>query len=126
MKKNDEQFESFLREFEPREPRPLPVTASDATWRRRLLAAAVVLLAGSGSLWLAMRRTSETKSPTTQNAPVPRPDATPAIPKLSLLALTRMAQDDPQKFDATLDAESRTILPGFQGKGSALAPLAKE
>lgn len=125
MKKNDEQFEAFLREFDPREPRPLALPASSGLWRRRLLAAAVVILAGSASLWLATRRASQTKLPPTASS-LARPEAAPEVLRLSLPALTHLAQSDPQKLDAVLDADSRRILPGFQEKDSALAVLAKE
>jgi len=126
MKMSDQQLEALLHEFEPREPRPLPLPASDARWRRRLLAAAVVILAGSVPLWLASHRTIQTKPSAAEIAPAPPPAAAPASPNLSLLALTHLAQNDPQKLEANLDADSRRILPGFQGKGSTLAALAKE
>lgn len=126
MEKNDEQFEAFLREFQPREPRPLPLPAADVMWRRRLLAAAVVILAGSASLWFATRHAGQTKLPAAENSRVLQPEAVQATPKLSLPALTRLAQSDPRQFDAVLDADSRRTLPDFQEKGSTLASLAKE
>ena len=126
MNRNDEQLEALLHEFEPRKPQPLPPPASEDKWRRRLVAAAVVILVASASLWLATRRADERKPDATENASTPRPEATPAAPKLSLVALTHMAQSDTQKLDATLDNESRSSLPGFQRKDSTLASLAKE
>lgn len=125
MKWNEDEFEAFLREFAPREPGPLPVSAPANPWRR-LAAAAVVVLAAGTSLWLGTRPGRETKFPPAEHAAVPRPEARPSPQSLSAIALTQLAQNDPQKLDATLDEDSRRILPGFQEKGSTLAALAKE
>ncbi len=124
---DDEKFEAFLREFQPRPPAPLRMESRPGTFAfRRLLAAAVVILAASASWWLAARRPNRTQSPDvkspTRSSPVPPAMAEPS----SLLEWTRLAQQDPRQLDAVLDAASRKLLPGFQGNASALAPLAKD
>lgn len=125
MKWNEDEFEVFLREFAPREPGPLPVSAPATPWRR-LAAAAVVALAAGTSLWLSTHVARETKFSPAEATTTRRPAASPSPQNLSVIALTQLAQNDPQKLDATLDEDSRRILPGFQGKGSTLATLAKE
>lgn len=123
---DEKQFEAFLREFEARQPGPLPrLSPAAATWPRRILAAAVVILAATTSVWFATRRIRRNQPQARVVAPQSSV-AVPAPPQRSLLQLTRLAQDDPRQFDATLDAASRTLLPGFTEKNSTLAVLAKE
>jgi len=124
---DDKQFESYLREFEPRQPHPLPELAPPAPdWRRRLLAAAVVILAGTTAVWFAARRTNhvQPRMPSVI-APSPLAMAPPTRPR-TILQFTRLAQQDPRQLDAALDAASRKLLPEFTGKNSTLATLAKE
>jgi len=126
MNRNDEQLEALLHEFEPRKPQPLTLPASDGKGQRRLAAAAVVILAGGASLWLATRGGGPRGSPAAENTSPWAPETTLVIPKMPLFVLTRVAENDPQKLDTVLDEESRVLLPGFQRKDSTLAPLAKE
>jgi len=121
---NDRQFEAFLREFQPPDPRPLPAPASTILWRR--LAAAAVVLAGCASMWFASHTAPEGIVLTNQVNLLLVPEDAPGARRLSVVRLTQLAQDDPRRLGAVLDAASRQILPGFQGKGSTLAVLAKE
>jgi hypothetical protein len=45
--------------------------------------------------------------------------------RISTVALTRLALDDSEAFDALLARESQTMFPGMQGNQSALRVLAK-
>ncbi len=123
---NDQQFENYLREFEPRRPRALASQRGTAvtSWRRVAAAAAVMIVLGT-SLWLALRSPSRQKpeivtkdsmAPVKKTAPVP----------LSLHALTDLAVMDPARLDAELAAASRRVLPDFRGDKSTLRVLAKE
>jgi hypothetical protein len=127
MEKHDERLESFLREFEPRRPRDLPtIRIAEPTWARRIAAAAVLALALGTSAWLLSRKLGRReaemvakKQPSTA-AGQTRPHA------LSLVALTRLAVEDPARFEAALAAASRDRLPRFDRADSALRVLAKE
>jgi hypothetical protein len=124
MNKNDSQFESFLHEFAPRDPGPLPAGTHAHLWRR--LAAAAVILAGGASLWFASHSSREESLPAMQSTRILQPEAASPAPRLSLLELTQLAQSDPKKLASALDADSRRILPGFTGNHSTLSVLAKE
>ena len=115
MDRRDEQFEAFLREFQPRRPRALPVvTRAGLVWVRRLAAAAVVLVA-VGISFLALSRKLSAPNATKREGS-----------NLSPAALTRLALEDPARLDAVLDSSPRSVLPRFDGKNSALRVLAKE
>ena len=130
MKRTDEtQFENYLREFEPRKPRALPSSQNlaDGGWRR-FAAAAILLAACSASVWFAW-----------PSRPVAAPDLgvlstlplealaqqkRPSHP--SLIVLTRLAANEPQNFEVTLNEQSRQELPRLDQPSSALRVLAKE
>ena len=127
---NDEEqrkFEAFLREFEPRRPRPLP--AGDIAWHYwpRLAAAAVlILVVGAASLWIGMRhfaRRNGGGQPATAKIPSV---STNQPPPISTLALTRAALDGSPEFDKEMDSMARRDLPSFNRKESMLRVLAKE
>jgi hypothetical protein len=127
---NDEEqrkFEAFLREFEPRRPRPL--SADESAWRNwpRLAAAAALILAvGAASLWIGMRHFAPRNGaghPATANIPGVLTNQNPPI---STLALTRAALDGSPEFDKEMDSLARRDLPGFNSKESMLRVLAKE
>jgi hypothetical protein len=127
---NDEEqrrFEAFLREFEPRRPRPLP--ADESAWRSwpRLAAAAVLVLAiGAVSLWIGVRHFAVRNAggqPATANM---SSVSTNQRPPISTLALTRAALDGSPEFDKEMDSMARRDLPSFNRKESMLRVLAKE
>jgi len=45
---------------------------------------------------------------------------------LNAIALTRLALEDNELFEALLADKSRTVLPNFEGENSTLRVLAKE
>jgi len=116
----DEQLESFLREFEPRRPRALPSVRR--MWPRRLAAAAVVVVVLGGSLWLGRKHAAlrgvHAVTKTDEQAQVRT--------QMNLLPLTRMALEDPARLDRALSAASREMLPDLHGSESTLGVLAKE
>jgi hypothetical protein len=127
---NDEEqrkFEAFLREFEPRRPRPLP--ANESAWRSwpRLAAAAVLVLAiGAVSLWIGLRHFAArngSNQPATANT---SSISTNQHPPISTLALTRAALEGSPEFDNEMDSMARRDLPSFNRKESMLRVLARE
>src|SRR5229473_4384363 len=93
-----EQFEHYLREFQPLKPRAFPSqTRRLPELLRRLAAAAVVTVVLGTSLWFAMHP-SERGNPeiVTKGALAPEQKATRA--SLSLLPLTRLAVADPVRL----------------------------
>jgi hypothetical protein len=127
MKEDDRNFEAFLREFEPRRPRPLP--ANESAWRSwpRLAAAAVLVLAiGAVSLWIGLRHFAArngSNQPATANT---SSISTNQHPPISTLALTRAALEGSPEFDNEMDSMARRDLPSFNRKESMLRVLAKE
>jgi hypothetical protein len=129
MDRHDEQFENFLREFEPCRPRALPdaVHVEAPVWTRRLAAAAVLTVAAGASLWFLGRnsprgQTAEVIATEQVTAPL-----APAARKISSAwALTRLALEDPARLDASLDASGGSHLPRFDREDSVLRILAKE
>jgi hypothetical protein len=127
MMMDDKQFEAFLHEFEPRAPGVLPSLGQDTgAWTRRLLAAAVVVLAASTSLWLATRQANQSQKPQFEPHPLAFSATAADVPRLSLLQLTRLAQNSPHELDIELDELAQRALPKFHGKDSTLVSLAKE
>jgi|SRR6516165_10779868 hypothetical protein len=127
MDPHDEQFESFLREFQPHRPRPLPVTGSyRPKWIFRVAAAVLLTFALGTSMWLLRREhTPHNSQQITKNTPTIAGSPAAQFP-LSPISLTRIALEDPSRFDAALANASRHELPNFQGDESTLRVLAKE
>jgi len=120
MKQDDRQFESFLREFEPRPPRPLPATETRRLWPKLAAAASLILALSAASLWIANRRVRTGK-------PVSHPPtATTQRPPMSTLALTRAALENSSEFEKEMDSRAQRDLPSFNRKESMLRVLAGE
>jgi hypothetical protein len=113
----NERFENYLREFEPRRPKPLPSAIDSRLDWRRLAAAAAVFFALGASTWIGFQK----HQPHLALRVVSRPPVRPSV-----LQLTQMAVDDPLKLDAELTEESRRVLPNFQSKESTLHVLSKQ
>jgi hypothetical protein len=126
MNGDDQEFENFLRGFEPHRPRALPHVSGISHDKRRLAAAAVILVAVGGSLWMTAR-SSRTKS--TNQSPVAmrehgnRPRI---VPLSSTVALTRTALEDKGQFDAEMNDVAPRTMPRFDRADSSLRVLAKE
>jgi hypothetical protein len=126
MSSDERRFEAFLREFEPRSPRPLPsVPAPGDAWRR-LAAAAVILAAAGVSLGVCFDQMARKR--VHHNAPA-GPDISAAAmsaPAISSTMLTRAALEDKEQFENETDTLARASLPGFDEVDSTLRALAKE
>jgi hypothetical protein len=124
MPNDESELEKYLSEFRPRQVRPLemskPVTSQ---WSGRLAAAAVVLLSVTAGLWYARH---PWKTPLGAHQPVSRLDSRVEGARPNTIALTRLALENENEFEVELAAESRTVLPDFQGQQSTLRVLAKE
>ena len=126
MNYNDQQFENYLREFQPRRPAALPREQTPrAYWTNRLAAAAIVVLALGASVWFLFEPTDGSRSQITrsrsQSTSPPGRETPPP-----LVVLTRQAAEDPEHLDALLDSLPQTRLPRFDQNNSALQILAKE
>jgi hypothetical protein len=127
MKDYDEQFENFLREFQPRRPRALLAAfAVKSIWQRRLYAAAVMAVTIGFSLWFLRQGSPSHKDLTAAGNTQVLPDARLAPETLSIFPLTQLALEDPARLDTVLTEASRKVLPSFQGRESTLRVLAKE
>jgi hypothetical protein len=127
MDHNDEQFESYLREFEPRPPRALPdvLTGGDMQWRR-FAAAAAITIALLTSAWFAVKRPAAKHDEVVTKKASAERATEGAFVRLSIVPLTEIAIDDPGRLDAALNTASRRVLPDFRGSDSTLRVLAKE
>jgi len=127
MDPHDEQFESFLREFHPRHPRPLPVTdAHRPKWMFRVAAAVLLTLASGISFWFLSRKLALPTNQETARSKSPGPPLQMPLSKLSTATLTRLALEDPSHLNALLDSSAPSHLPRFDQQNSALHILAKE
>ena len=123
---NDEQFENYLKEFEPKKPRTLPeLKAPAANWRRFAAAAAVILLCGT-SVWRGFREKPTVGIVLSSIPQKPATDKTAGERKKTAFELKKAALEDSAKFEAMLVRESQEALPGFSARDSALHALAKE
>ncbi len=125
MPKDDSELEKYLGEFRPRAVRPLEASRPmPIPWMGRLAAAALVLLSASGGLWYARhernRPRAEVKLATV------RVEARVEERRINPILLTKLALEDPKRFEEQLAAESRDVLPDLQKQQSTLRVLAKE
>lgn len=120
MNIDDEQFENYLREFQPRRPRALELAGQSTSdsWRRLAAAAGVILALGT-SLWLVLNSPGRQQLPTVS-------DKTAVQVPLSVVSLTRLAETNSAQLDAELAAASRRVLPDFRSEKSTLRVLASE
>jgi hypothetical protein len=127
MEQHDRRFESFLREFQPRRPRALPVPQPTApSWARRLAATVALATALGCSLWIVSRRSlsEHSANPATQETAAQLELSSEHLP--ALVPLTRLALEDPARLDAALTEASRNVLPTLRRRNSTLRLLAKE
>ena len=106
-------FEHRLREFRPRRPAAIP----DERLQRLRGPIWVAVATGMAAVMLVA---TWVKAPA-KLPPEPAPQIT-----MTLGALTTLAVESPDDFDATLTRMSRTSLPDVTQPGGALQQLAKE
>jgi hypothetical protein len=127
MNKSDHDFETFLRDFHPRQPRALPQSPAEKPWHwRRLAAAAVIAITCGSALWFSASRYKPSSTAATRQT-INRPSAA-SLPAqtFSRAELQRLALEDPAKFDAALFAAAPTSLPSFTEPSSLLRVLAQD
>jgi hypothetical protein len=110
---NDQEFEVFLRRFQPLAPAPLPRKPRKGSRNALWLAAAMLLLATG--LWLRQRPAPHTiPTATAKLTPVPA----------TWGALSAVAVADPAALDAALEGQARQALPDVGRRDGALRSLA--
>lgn len=121
---DDEKIESYLRQFRPQQPRPLPGRTKVVLirWRVPLAActAAVVILAAAIPLFF--RKPAHTS----HESPAGIQQAMPIAQEISLAHLSRAALQDPASLDAQLDSLSTRLLPDVRRSHGILHSLAHE
>jgi len=121
---HDEEVERYLAEFKPRRVRALEVPGNKRVWPLRLVAAAVIFLVGGSSLWYLRQETQGVKDALSRRHVLPT--TAKRASNLNAIALTKLALEDNEHFEALLADRSQTALPSFQGENSSLRVLAKE
>jgi len=126
MDQRHDEFESFLRQFQPRVPRALPrlVAASrfNPRWWR---AAAAVGLVGVGTSVLIWRLSPAPVRDREAHA-VSNSTFVSAAPTVTVGRLTQVAIAGLDGLDATLTIASRSLLPHVERPDSTLFSLAKD
>jgi hypothetical protein len=126
MNGDEEKFEEFLRGFEPRRPRPLPLATGISHDWRRLAAAAVIVIVTGASLRLGYR-SPLTKHAGEHPASAQNPNgAVKVLPVMSSTAMTRAVLESSDQFDAQMNDIAARTLPRFSHADSSLRALAKE
>jgi hypothetical protein len=121
MPEDDRELEKYLSNFRPRDVRPLDLTLVTRTvWLKRLAAAAVVLLAVGAWLWYGGQEQERTK------IMEPQKEAPAVVWKANTIVLTKLALEDPNRFEERLDEESRRVLPDLRGQQSTLCVFAND
>ena len=121
---HDEEVERYLAEFEPRPVRALEVPGNKRVWPLRLVAAAVIVLIGGVSLWYLRQETKGVKDALSRRHVLPATAVRAS--NLNAIALTKLALEDNELFEALLTDRSQSVLPSFQGENSTLRVLAYE
>lgn len=123
LDREDEKLETYLRQFQARAPRPLPRLKKSFLFSRPAMAlavaAAVIVLAVTAFL---LRGRQAPPQPAVdvqvQKEPVPQ--------QISMIRLSRIAQEDPEKLGSHLDELSARLLPDVRGSKGVLKQLARE
>lgn len=123
LDREDEKLETYLRQFQARAPRPLPRLKKPSLFSRPAMAlavvAAVIVLAVAAFL---LRGRQAPPQPAVdvqvQKEPVPQ--------QISMIRLSRIAQEDPEKLGSHLDELSARLLPDVRGSKGVLKQLARE
>ena len=124
MTMHDEEVERYLAEFKPRRVRALEVPGNKRVWPLRLVAAAVIFIVGGSLLWYLRQETKGVKDALSRRHVLPT--TAKRASNLNAIALTKLALEDNEHFEALLADRSQTALPSFQGENSTLRVLAKE
>ncbi len=119
--RDDEKLESYLRQFHARAPRPLAVREPRAVFpRMAAIAAAIAVIVISGILLFHGGRQPNRESVETVR------QAEPIAEEISLVRLSRFAQQEPDKLDRHLTELSAKTLPDVRSGEGVLKRLARE
>jgi|tagenome__1003787_1003787.scaffolds.fasta_scaffold20988746_5 hypothetical protein len=122
---NNQQFEKFLREFQPRHPGALP-QVSHRHSSRRLAASAAIAFSLAASVWFTMNHPANQPGQISSDVPLSSVINRKYLPPQNITSLTQLSIDDPPRFDAALNEASRHQLPDFKNRDSTLRVLAKQ
>lgn len=134
---DDEQFERYLKEFRPADPQPLPVKGYSPLFCHQWAVAALAAGAVTATVILAIlfSRTHEHGVPTgdassvTQKATTlqaSRPIVSSKQSEMGTPALTKLALEDSEAFNAVMTEKLKTQLPTMKDERSTLRVLAKD
>ena len=127
MEERDKNIENFLREFMPKRPGVLREDVqSGATLQWRLLAAAGIAMVTGTAVWVASRKEAFPRPEIRAKEVKNEATFVELKRKDSILMLTKIALDEPQRLDAALTETARGTLPKLTGNDSTLRVLAKE
>jgi hypothetical protein len=121
---DDEKVESYLRQFRPQQPRPLPgrTKAVLFRWRGPLAACAAAVIILAAAIPFVPRKPAHTA----HQSPANVQQAMPIAQEISLAHLGRAALNDPASLDAQLDSLSARLLPDVRRSHGILHSLAHE
>ncbi len=126
MLKDDNEVERYLNQFTPRAVRPLKTgQAARSVWVGRLAAAAMVLLSMAAGLWYFGSPVKKIE-PNEVNVIAPPVEAGARDGNLNTIVLTKLALEDPNRFEQQMDEASRRVLPDLRGQHSMLGVFAKQ
>ena len=122
----DHEFESYLRGFQPHQPRPLPGRGKLFVLRWR--GPAIAVAAAAAVLMLALLSKRHAPPPTL--SPVARVEAPRSgdsiAEQVSLGRLSILANQDPARLEAQLDQVSSKLLPDVRSGHGVLKALSAE
>lgn len=123
---SDERFESYLKQFEPLAPEPLPITARSSTgnfWSRATWAAAIAAIIIVG---VFVVRPAPTPSRNSKQSESTVNESSQPTPPLTIASANALLAPSPS-VQAAIDQATFHVQPAQppQGKRSALAVLSK-
>ncbi|HEU5414677.1 MAG TPA: hypothetical protein VFW31_13000 [Candidatus Angelobacter sp.] len=121
--REDEKLEVYLRQFSAQTPRPLPQGRKPLKVRIAALAAiAALILLAIGVIALREAQNSSRRVVLVTTRVEPQP----AAAEVSMIRLSRFAQQDPDSLGAHLDSLSPRLLPDVRSGKGVLHHLARE
>jgi hypothetical protein len=121
---DNERIESYLRQFRPQQPRPLPGMAKVLLfrWRMPLAACATLIII----LSISTRLLSPKPGHTLHQSAIITQQTIPIAQEISFARLGRAAKKDSADLDAQLDSLSARLLPDVRRSHGVLSSLAHE
>jgi hypothetical protein len=131
MNLDDEKLESYLRQFRPRQPKPLPGKGRLLVMRFRVPVLAAGVAAVALCVVLLVLRGSKPNPRVIVRDAVPHQQEVPAredsaAQQITLGRLSVIAKQEPEKLDAHLERVSQSILPDVRAGHGVLRALSAE